>query len=209
MPQEISSAARTAYYQAALRLLRFVEARHPTGRRFGVDADALWKTFAGGLKTSDRIDLLLRDADATWLGALGARATFGLRAVAEDDAFGADWVALDPMEGERMWRACTNEAAPGSNAEAIEAILTAWERTAEAAEQPRWAATTKRVLAGCSAIAAGIRAFADDATLSWADQVLVVADDPAERQLAAAAAAILEVNQRPTRLRGSAERERG
>src|SRR5690606_19270262 len=97
----------------------FVEARHPTGRRFGADADALWKTFAGGLKTSDRIDLLLRDADATWWGAFGARATFGLRAVAEDDAFGPAWVALEPMDGERMWRACTQEAAPGSNEEAI------------------------------------------------------------------------------------------
>ncbi len=73
-----SPAERVAYYQAALRCLQFVEKRKPTGRRFGSEADARWASFKGELTTSDRIDLLLRDADTEWLGAIGARTVFGL-----------------------------------------------------------------------------------------------------------------------------------
>lgn len=43
------SDATESYYRAALTALRFVEARRPTGRRFGAEADALWASFAGGL----------------------------------------------------------------------------------------------------------------------------------------------------------------
>jgi len=34
------------YVEGALRLLQCVEARRPTGRRFGADADARWNSFA-------------------------------------------------------------------------------------------------------------------------------------------------------------------
>lgn len=47
------------YYQSALQLLRFVEHRTPTTRRFGEQADAAWKQFCGALKTSDRIQLMI------------------------------------------------------------------------------------------------------------------------------------------------------
>ncbi|NVL83835.1 hypothetical protein [Escherichia coli] len=62
-----------AFYEASLRKLRFVEARSPTKRRSGADADALWKSFKGHLTASDRLDLLLRDADIEHGGAFGAR----------------------------------------------------------------------------------------------------------------------------------------
>src|SRR5687768_1188859 len=99
------------YVEAALRLLQFVEARRPTGRRFGADADARWGSFRGDLETADRIELLIRDADAEWRdpdgergGAFGARTVYALRAVAEDEPFGAQWPGMDPVEAEKLWR---------------------------------------------------------------------------------------------------------
>lgn len=80
----LESAAVRAYYRGALTGLRHVEARQPTGRRFGAEADARWASFRGDLTTADRIDLLIRDADAQWPGAFGARSVFARRAVAED-----------------------------------------------------------------------------------------------------------------------------
>lgn len=205
MAKDLAPADRSAYYTGALQLLRFVETRAPSGRRFGPDADALWSTFAGGLKTCDRIDVLLRDADVQWPGAFGARSTFGLRAVAEDDAFGADWTSLDPMDGEKTWKQCQAGEAPGSVGDALAAIEKAWDRTSSPLSLPEVGPTTKLVVAGHSAIVSAIGVFAENDALSWPEQVTVVADDPAQRQVAAAAVALLNVT-KPTALRRSDER---
>jgi hypothetical protein len=87
-----------SFYAAALAALRFVEARRPTKRRFGPDADATWAEFRGDLGSSARIDLLLRDADAQWPGSFGARLPYGLGALAADEPFGAAWVPLDDVD---------------------------------------------------------------------------------------------------------------
>ena len=71
-----------SYYEGALWALRFIEARRPTRRRFGAEADATWAAFRGDLGASARIDLLLRDADTQWPGAFGARSVYDLAAVA-------------------------------------------------------------------------------------------------------------------------------
>ena len=152
MSRAIETTDRSAYYTAALQLLRFVEVRAPSNRRFGADADALWSTFAGGLKTCDRIDILLRDADVQWPGAFGARSTFGLRAVAEDDAYGADWTSLDPMDGEKTWRASQEGEPPGSPGDAIAAIEKVWDRSSSSTTLPEVGPTTKLVVGGHSAI---------------------------------------------------------
>lgn len=207
MTLDITTADRCAYYAAALAVLRFVEARAPSNRRFGKDADALWKSFAGGLTTADRIDIMLRDADAAWPGAFGARSAFGLWAVAEDDAFGAHWTSLDPMEGERTWKQAQQANESTTPGEAIGAIDSAWNTTVGTASLPALGPSTKLLLGGRSAIAAAIKAFTADDALSWDTQVVVVADEPSERQLAAAATAILNLT-KPTVLRGSDERER-
>ncbi|MFZ6186176.1 hypothetical protein, partial [Nannocystis pusilla] len=109
------------YLLSALTALRFLDER--TGRRrFGPDADARWRAFAGEdlaeartadtrarvLLDVDRIELLLRDADAQWPGGFGARVVFDLPAVAQDDAFGAEWDSLS--DGFSLWREAT--AAP-------------------------------------------------------------------------------------------------
>ncbi len=205
MDVDVGSSERSAYYTAALQLLRFVEARAPSNRRFGADADALWEGFAGGLKTSDRIDILLRVADAAWPGAFGARATFGLRAVAEDDPFGASWASLEPMDGEKLWRENMRGEAPGSREAVVEVLERAWSVRSAETPVPAIGPTTKVVVGGRSAIASLIAAFEADSALTWDEQVVGVADAPDERQLAAAATAVLNVT-RGTKLRTSSDR---
>lgn len=205
MAKDLATADRSAYYTGALQLLRFVEDRAPSNRRFGADADALWSTFAGGLKTCDRIDTLLRDADVQWPGAFGARSTFGLRAVAEDDAYGADWTSLDPMDGEKTWKQCQTGPAPSSPGDAIAALEKIWDRQSSPVALPEVGPTTKLVVGGHSAIVSAIRLFAENDALSWPEQVTVVADDPAVRQVAAAATALLNET-KPTALRLSDQR---
>jgi hypothetical protein len=199
----VPEADRATYYRAALCCLRFIEQRRPTGRRFGPEADARWVSFRGELQSADRIDLLLRDADAQWPGALGACTVFGLRAVAEDEPFGAGWEPLDPVDAEELWRQLLAEQPPVMIRDTLVAMAAAW-RVPLAPHNPGpITATDRLVVAGPSAIAAVIAACADSADLDWAEQVVCVATPPAHRQLAAVASALLDTA-RPTRLRATA-----
>ena len=184
----------SSYYKASLAVLRYLEQRRPTDRRFGPNADARWQTFQGDLTTADRLDLLIRDANAEWPGALGAAATFGLRAVAEDDAFGSEWAPLDPVEGEEIWR---SGETPASVGEALDAVAGCWGITLSGARAVgEIGPAEKLVIVGPSAIAAVIAAFAEGRDLDWADQVVCVATAPGHRQLAAVATALLNLNKR-------------
>lgn len=192
------------YVEAALRLLQFVEARRPTGRRFGADADARWNSFRGDLATVDRIELMIRDADAEWPASLGARVVYALPGVPEDEPFGAQWPSLDPVDAETVWRRVKAESAPTTPAAALAAIARAWGVTLAPHDPGAITATDHLVVVGASAIAATIVAFADGAALDWAEQVVVIATAPHERQLAAAATSILNA-QRPARILGAAQ----
>ena len=180
------SESRQAFYRCALAALRFVERRRPTGRRFGSDADALWRTFHGHLTTADRLELLLRDADAEWPGAFGARLAFNLRATAEDEPFGTDWTRLDPLQAEELWR---TEDDDGDDP--LDACARAWGREPSPPELTPPQANDRFAVAGTGAVLALARAFAGNEALSWTDQILVVASQPAERQLALLAAVVL------------------
>jgi len=193
-----------AYVEAALCLLQFVEARRPTARRFGADADARWKAFRGDLETIDRIELLLRDADAEWPGAFGARGVYALAAVAEDEPFGPTWTGLDLVHAEDLWRRVSAQPAAQSVAQALHAIASTWGTPLVPVDAGAIEPTDRLVVIGPSAIAATIEAFARGTDLDWADQVTVVATPPAHRQLAAAAGALLNIN-RPTRFAAPGE----
>ena len=188
-----------AFYTVALAGLRFVETRRPSGRRFGSEADARWAGFRGDLTTADRLDLLLRDADAEWPGAFGARTVFAEPAVAEDDAFGPAWPGLEPVDAEDMWR--TTLAAPELGD--LDALLSAWSRVWELSLSPvdlgALSAVDRLVVAGPSAIAAAIRAFVGRDDLAWTEQVTIVATPPAHRQLASFSTAVLNAA-KPTTL---------
>ena len=187
------------YYQGALLGLRYLEAQKPTGRRFGPDADARWSSFRGDLTTADRLDLLIRDANAQWPEALGARTTFAERAVAEDSAFGPDFAGLDPIDAEALWRAQT--AATSSPDELLRAVAKVWGLTLPTFDPGPIAAADRLVVVGPAAIVATATAFhLGGRQFDWRDQVVVVATPPAHRQLAALAGAALGITQRATLL---------
>jgi len=186
-----TAADARSFYAAALAGLRFVEARRPTGRRFGAEADARWSGFRGDLTTADRVDLLLRDADAEWPGAFGARTVFAERAVAEDDAFGPAWGSLDPVDAEDLWRRTLALKEPRDLEGVLAAWRVAWEDSLDPFAVGEITTVDRLVLAGPSAVAATLQAFAGRADLAWSEQVTVVATPPAHRQLAALGAAVL------------------
>lgn len=192
------------YVAGALRLLQYVESRRPTGRRFGADADARWNSFRGDLETVDRIELMIRDADAEWPASFGARLVYALPGVPEDEPFGSQWEGLDAVAAEELWRQVKAEAAPTTPLAALTAIAAAWDRSLTAHAVTKVGATDHLLVVGASAIAATIEAFATGTALDWADQVMVVASSPAERQLAAAATALLNA-QRPARILSATE----
>lgn len=182
-----------AYYEAALTALRYVEHRAPSGRRFGQDADLLWASFRGHLADVDRIDLLVRDADAQWPGSMGARRVFDRHGVAVDDAFGKEWERLDPVAGADLFRETVAAPAPANLGAALSRIAAAWRLPLHPFPHDAVSPSTRLVLAGPSAIAALAQAFEDRSDLDWADQVAVVASDPGARQLAAFCGAALNV----------------
>jgi hypothetical protein len=186
------------YVDGTLRLLQYVEARRPTGRRFGADADARWSSFRGDLETVDRIELMIRDADAEWPGGFGARAVFAMQGVAEDEPFGSQWEGLDPVAAEELWRRVKAEPAPTTIAAALGSIASAWGVKLTAKPSQPVTPTDHLVVVGPSAIAATIEAFAAGAALDWAEQVVVVASAPAARQLAAAATTLLNASRPAT-----------
>lgn len=192
------------YVEGALRLLQHVESRRPTGRRFGADADARWSSFRGDLETVDRIELMIRDADAEWPASFAARLVYALPGVPEDEPFGSQWEGLDPVAAEELWRRVKIEAAPATPAAALAAIAAAWGKALAPHAVGQVGASDHLLVAGASAIAATIEAFAAGTALDWSAQVMVVASAPAERQLAAAATALLNA-QRPARIVTAAE----
>jgi hypothetical protein len=187
------------YLEGALRLLQFVEARRPTGRRFGPDADARWTSFRGDLATVDRVELMIRDADAEWPSGFGARIVYALPGVAEDEPFGSQWEGIDPIAAEEIWRRIKAEAAPTTAASTLKAIAAIWGLALSKLKLDPITATDHLLVVGPSAIAATIEAFASGSALDWSEQVVVVATPPAPRQLAAAASPILNAS-RPTKL---------
>ncbi len=201
---QIPEAARQSYYRAALVVLRYLEERKPTDRRFGAQADARWEAFRGDLTTADRLDLLIRDADAEWPGALGARGVFGLRAVAEDNAFGSEWQPLDPVDAEELWRTVLAEPAPGTTEKALEACVRAWGLSLEPVEVGQIGPADKLVVAGPGAARSLLAAFSGGRDLAWEEQVTCLASPPAHRQLFACLAALINAK-RSAKLVGSAD----
>jgi hypothetical protein len=180
-----------AYYRGALAALRFIEQTKPTGRRFGGEADARWASFRGDLTTSDRLDLLIRDANAQWPEAFGARTVFALRAVAEDEPFGASFESLDPVDAEELWRAAVAAPPPRDLTAVLSAVAAAWDIRLVPFDCGTIGAAEKLLVVGPSAIASAISAFAGGRDLDWTDQVTVIATPPGHRQIAALAGALL------------------
>lgn len=183
-----------SYYTAALTALRYAEERKPTLRRFGKDADAAWRSFKGSLTTADRIDLLLRDADVQWHQAFGARSVYALRAVAEDEPFGAEWGALPSRTAQRLWSEVTGAPAPADLREAMSLCAAAWKLDLKSIAVGKVSASTRLLLVGPSAVASAAEHFARGTGLSWSAQVECIASTPGHRQVALLAGALLNAD---------------
>src|SRR5690606_33505843 len=184
------SSESQAYYRSTLALLRHVEARQPSQRRFGDEADALWAQFKGELTTLDRLDTLLRDADAQWPGAFGARNVFHLPGVAEDETFGSEWQSISGLEAEALWKTGTQIKSEGVD-EVLTTLAESWDLELRAIDVGTIAPADHVLVVGPSATASLIQAFVGKSDLDWAEQVTVIATGPAARQIAVAAGAIL------------------
>ena len=196
---------RAAFYRASLVALRFCDAREPRSRCFGTDADSAWLSFAGDMGASERIDLLLRDADVQWPQAFAPRLVFGLAGLADDEPFGAAWASLEPALAEELWQAISTAPATKDVAEVTDTAARAWGHSLVPVPAPELTPTTRLIVAGASAIAATARLFAQQPGAAWSDQVLVVAGQSFERHLAALTAPILGANH-PTNIVRPGER---
>lgn len=194
MTSPLTTQARSAFYDAAVLGLRALDARESTPRRFGSDAEERWKQFAGALGAGDRIDILLRDAAGTWGAAFSPSECFGFFGLADDEPFGPDWGGIDDHTAKRLLA----ELDPPATLEQIAAVLGA---KAASVPVPPVAPSTKLVVAGGTAIVSVAKAFAANKALSWTDQVVVVADKAAWRQLAGLAAVLLGARGRTTLVR--------
>jgi len=181
----LTSQDRAAFYEAAVLGLRALDARERTVRRFGPDADARWAQFAGALGPGDRLDILLRDAAGTWGAAFSPSECFGFFGIADDEPFGPDWDGIDDRAAKRLL------ATVSVDAPTLDQVAVALGAKAARVTVPPLTPSTKLVVAGGAAIVAVGKAFAADRTLSWTDQVVVIADEPPTRQLAALAAVML------------------
>ena len=188
-----------SFYNGAVLGLRYQEAAKPTGRRFGADADARWASFRGDLTTSDRIDLLIRDANAQWPEAFGARTTFAERAVAEDEPFGPGFASLDPVDAEALWRAQLATPPAADLGTLLGAVAAAWGIRLAPHDPGPIGPADKLIVVGPSAIVSLILAFHKGGRdFDWRDQVAVVATPPGHRQIAALGGALLGITQRAT-----------
>lgn len=185
---------RAAFYRASLAAIRFCDAREARSRRFGPDADSAWLSFAGDMGASERIDLLLRDADVQWPQAFAPRLVFGLAGLADDEPFGAAWASLEPALAEALWQTVSTAPPTKDVAELTDTAARAWGHPLVPVPTPELTPTTRLIVAGASAIAATARLFAQQPTLAWSDQVLVVAGRPFERHLATLMAPTLGTN---------------
>ena len=187
-----------AFYTAAHTGLRALDTREGRGRRFGADADLRWRDFQGHLNSAHRLDLLVRDAAASWGAAFSPAAVFRLPGLAEDEAFGPDWEGLAAYQAEELFRT--------TGAHDIGAAAAALGIDGAPVQLPELTASTKLIVAGGAAVLAAGRAFARRPELSWSDQVIVMADRPANRQLAGLVAPMVGATAATRLLDSGAER---
>lgn len=207
MTNPLTAQDRSAFYSAAVLGLRALDARESTPRRFGADADARWTQFAGALGAGDRIDILLRDAAGTWGAAFSPSECFGFFGLADDEPFGPDWAGIDDHSAKRLL------AEPNAPATLEHIAYGLGVKAANVTVRPI-ASSTKLVVAGGAAILAVAKVFAENNALSWPDQVVVTANNPAWRQLAGLAAVLLGARGRtflvrPSEAANTALRARG
>lgn len=179
-----TSQERDNFYRAAVLGLQALDSRERSPRRFGADADARWTQFAGALGAGDRIDILLRDAAGTWGAAFSPSECFESFGLADDEPFGPDWCGISDQAARQL-------LADSEGTLTLERVAHGLGVQASSAPVPPIAPSTKLIVGGGAAILSVAMVFAENRSLSWTDQVVVVASKPAFRQLAGLAAVLV------------------
>jgi hypothetical protein len=187
-----------AFYSAATLGLRALDARETAARRFGSDADTRWGQFAGALGAGDRLEILLRDAAGTWGAAFSPADCFAFFGLADDEPFGPDWTGIEDSVAKKL-------LSDSDHPPSIDSVAAALGVNVASVPVPPLTPATKLVVAGGVALVAVAKAFAADRTLSWTDQVVVVATKPSFRQLAGLAAVMVAARGRTVVLRPGAD----
>ncbi|WP_437338439.1 hypothetical protein [Sorangium sp. So ce394] len=184
-----SDAAIDSYYRAAALGLRLLEAREARGRRFGEAAAATWRALGGELEDRDRLDLLLRDAAVSNPLAFSARGVFDLAWLTDDEPFGPSFPQAPAGLAAALLREAASPLAATDTPAVLDAAAAAW-KLAPLAPEPPLADRLQRVAPATRVIASGARAVAMLAAhanargdLDLGEQVLLVTDAPAERQM--------------------------
>jgi hypothetical protein len=183
------------FYRTGALALRALQDRALGAERFGANASARWKAFAGELTSSQRLDLLFRDAAVMYPLAFAPRSIFELPGLAHDEPFGPEWTSLPPSQAGAILRDVEN--ATGGSSIAIKEVLFAladvWGlklATPDAGALAKINAASRLVVAGAGAVIAVAAQMSARNDCDFGDQVLLVSDEPAARQLCGIAAAI-------------------
>ena len=177
--------------------LRLLEARAP--RRFGVVADENWRNLRGDLEERDRLDLLIRDAAVLQPVAFSPRVIFALDGLSEDEPFGAEWPGPDPAATTGLL--ATAASASSDPIATLAQAASAWELSPpkrSPVSLPALGPAARVIASGAGAILSLCAAFLGNPDMDFADQVLLVTDTPAERQLFGLAVVALG---KPTKVR--------
>jgi hypothetical protein len=188
---QVSSDARKSFYDVAALGLHALEAQPHGRRRFDTEAVARWRSFQGELLDADRLDLLVRDAAVGQPAAFAPRVVFDLPGLTEDEPFGPDWPGADARAAHALLQ--PDRAVPTELTAVLETACAAWGvHPSQASVNVAFlTAATRLLVSGPAAIIAVAQAFQGRAGFDFADQVVVLADNALERQLAGLTAAVL------------------
>lgn len=182
------------FYRVGMLGLKALDGRDSGKRRFGPDADARWQLFKGGLGEGDRLDLLLRDAAVTHPAVFAPRVVFAIDGLAEDEPFGPEW----PGPEAALVASLLRDNGNGDGADVprvLQSAASMWglqPRTVPEDELATVGPATRIVAAGPGAVVSLAVFFSRRSGMDLADQVVLLADHPGERQLLGLANVLLE-----------------
>jgi hypothetical protein len=189
-----------SFYRSAALGLRFLEAREGRGRRFGEAALAGWRALGGEFEDRDRLDLLVRDAAANNPTAFAPRVVFGMTWLGDDEPFGPEWPQATTSLASSLLREAPGAVGP---LPLTRTVAEKWSLALPNAEPAladllgSVAPATRLVVGGPLAVSL-LEAHASGRTgLDLGDQVLFVADSPAERQMIGFALLVSGAKSRP------------
>lgn len=180
-PQDIER-----YYRAALLGLQALDESERVAPRFGPEADARWRALHGELEARDRLELLLRDAAKTQPTAFAPRVLFALPGLSGDEPLGKDFRGASEALAAELLRAAAAKPAPMTLRALLEEAARIWGLAPAPVDEASLATlqqASRVVAAGAGAVIALAAAMADRAGFDLADQVLLVSETPAVRQL--------------------------